>query len=91
MLQKIKTVTIPESEYINLQFKINELQQKIALLQDNEFLSKLNSAYHFFINFANLPETNKESVSIKRGSAKQIITYIADDFTAPLQDFQDYI
>jgi len=90
MLQ-VKTVTIPESEYLNLQFQINELQQKIALLQDNDFLSKLNSAYRFFINFANVPASNHQPVSIKRGSAKQIITYIADDFTAPLQDFQEYM
>ena len=90
MLQ-VKTVTIPESEYINLQFKINELQHKIDLLQDSEFLSKLDSAYRFFINCANVPTNNHQQVSIKRGSAKQIITYIADDFTAPLQDFQDYI
>ena len=90
-MRQLKTVTIPESEYLNLQIQINELQQKIALLQDNEFLSKLNSAYRFFINVTNLPETNNQSVSIKRGSAKQIITYIADDFTAPLQDFHDYM
>jgi hypothetical protein len=34
---------------------------------------------------------HNQPVSIKRGSAKAIITYIAEDFTAPLPDFQDYI
>jgi hypothetical protein len=30
-------------------------------------------------------------VSIKRGSAKHLITFIADDFNAPLEDFKDYM
>ncbi len=36
---------------------------------------------------------NKDSpiVSIKRGSAKQFITFIADDFNVPLEDFKDYM
>ncbi|MEZ5672631.1 MAG: hypothetical protein R3E08_09705 [Thiotrichaceae bacterium] len=32
----------------------------------------------------------EQPVSIKRGSAKKLITYIAEDFTEPLPDFQDY-
>ena len=86
-----KTVTIPEREYLNLKSQINKLQKKIALLQDKDFLSKLNLAYHFFNNFALPSITNHQVVSIKRGSAKQIITYMADDFTAPLPDFQNYM
>jgi hypothetical protein len=84
----METVTIPKHEYIEMQMKTNELTQKLALLQDQEFLSKLELAYHFFIQVKNKSPTNDQSVSIKRGSAKQIITYIADDFTAPLPDFR---
>ncbi|EDN66757.1 hypothetical protein BGP_1748 [Beggiatoa sp. PS] len=87
----METVTIPKHEYIGMQIKINELTQKLALLQDQEFLSKLDSAYHFFMTKKNQSPTNYQPVSIKRGSAKQIITYIADDFTAPLPDFRDYL
>lgn len=29
--------------------------------------------------------------NLKRGSAKNIITFIADDFSEPLADFKDYI
>jgi hypothetical protein len=32
-----------------------------------------------------------QTASIKRGSAKQQITFIADDFCEPLADFQDYM
>jgi hypothetical protein len=87
----MKTITIPKHEYLEMQIKINHLSKKLALLQDQEFLSKLELAYHFFIHVKNQFPTNYQPVSIKRGSAKQIITYIADDFTAPLPDFQDYL
>jgi hypothetical protein len=30
-------------------------------------------------------------VSLKRGSAKSLIPYIADDFADLIQDFQDYM
>ncbi len=30
------------------------------------------------------------AVSIKRGSGQDAITFIADDFTAPLPDFEEY-
>jgi len=87
----METVTIPKHEYIEMQRKTNELTQRIALLQDQEFLSKLESAYHFFIQIKNNSPTDYQPVSIERGSAKQIVTYIADDFTAPLPDFRDYM
>jgi ABC-type phosphate/phosphonate transport system ATPase subunit len=87
----METITIPKQEYIEMQSKINELTKKLALLQDQEFLSKLELAYRFFIHAKKTSPTNHQPVSIKRGSAKQIITYIADDFTAPLPDFRDYL
>jgi hypothetical protein len=30
-------------------------------------------------------------VSLKRGSAKGMITYIAEDFDAPVDDFKEYL
>ena len=56
-------ITISESEYLQMQEQINELQQKLALLQDQEFLSKLNLAYHLFVNLIPMSPTNYQSVS----------------------------
>lgn len=39
-------------------------------------------------------ETGTETgatISLKRGSAKNIVTYIADDFDEPLDDFKEYM
>jgi len=37
------------------------------------------------------PGYENKTVSLKRGSAKKMITYIADDFCEPLEDFKDYM
>lgn len=39
-----------------------------------------------------VPATNEppSAVSIKRGSGRDAIGFIADDFTDPLPDFEDY-
>jgi len=77
----MKTVTIPEQEYLNLQQTIHELRTKIALLEDQEFLQKLALAYQYFCKEKNNGKAHR--ISLKRGAAKNIITYIADDFDAP--------
>ncbi|MEN8119926.1 MAG: hypothetical protein ABFS35_06250 [Bacteroidota bacterium] len=85
----MNTITIPEAEYFNMQKKIEELQAKISLLQDDKFMNKLMIAYKYFVIQAkNIPSSQ---VSLKRGSAKDIITYVAEDFTAPLEDFNNYM
>jgi delta-aminolevulinic acid dehydratase/porphobilinogen synthase len=84
----MNTITIPEAEYFTMQKKIEELQAKISLLQDGEFMNKLMIAYKYFIiQTANIQNSQ---ISLKRGSAKDVITYIAEDFTAPLDDFKKY-
>ena len=83
------TITIPEVEYLNMQNQIEELRTKVALLQDSEFINKLMLAYKYFAN--QLPDISNNQIPLKRGSAKDIITYIADDFTEPLDDFKDYM
>jgi len=76
------TVSLPEVEYVALQRKINDLEKKVALLQDEQFIQKLSWAYQFFLT----PPKNKstdlpvEKVSIKRGSGKNIITYYCRRF-----------
>ena len=37
------------------------------------------------------PKLENKPLSLKRGSAKKIITFIADDFCEPLDDFKDYM
>ncbi len=69
----METITIPKHEYLEMQIKINHLSKKLALLQDQEFLSKLELAYHFFIHVKNQFPTNYQPVSIKRGSVKPTI------------------
>ncbi len=86
----MKTVTIAESEYLKMRLMIEALQHQLALVQDKDFMQKLHVAYHFF--FPAGSTTNAlHPVSLKRGSGKNIIAYIADDFTAPLDDFKDYM
>lgn len=36
-------------------------------------------------------QVRSKTSSLKRGSAKQKITFMADDFCEPLTDFQDYM
>lgn len=38
-----------------------------------------------------LTDHKNKTVTIKRGSAKKIITFIADDFCEPLDEFKDYM
>ena len=89
----MKTISLSEVEYFALQQKIDDLEKKVALLQDEQFIQKLFWAYQVFImpksfNYNDLPI---QKVSIKRGSGKNLITYIADDFTATLDDFKEYM
>jgi Protein of unknown function (DUF2281) len=88
----MKMITIPELEYLQLQQTISILQQQLSLFQDQDFVSKLNLAYQLFLIQKPKPiDDIIPQISIKRGSAKHLITYIADDFTDPLEDFKDYM
>jgi hypothetical protein len=76
----MKTITISEDEYLQLCQTIEHSQQQLNLLQKQLRVPRI------------LPSLGQSSepVSLRRGSAKTIITYLADDFTAPLQDFEDH-
>lgn len=89
----MKRITIPEAEYLQMQQTIHTLQQQLTMLKDESFLAKLNLAYHLFTTPTTQTEGTKtyKPVSLKRGSAKKLITFIADDFTAPLDDFNEYM
>jgi len=74
----MKTITIPESEYLKMKQTITELQQKLSLFQDEDFILKLKMAYNLFITQS---YDTQQRVPLQRGAAKHIITYMADDFT----------
>ena len=85
----MKTVTIPENEYLQMQQTISRLQQQLRLLQEQ--LQRYPTVERDELQPMSPFSPYHQPVSIKRGSAKAIITYLAEDFTAPLPDFQDYI
>lgn len=84
----MKTITIPEYEYLQMRQTIDILKKQLELLQDNSFLEKLSAAYRLFFG---KESSDTEHLSLKRGSGKGIITYIADDFDSPLEDFREYM
>ena len=43
------------------------------------------------IKLAKVPENGAEKKPLQRGSMKGLVTYIADDFDAPLDDFEEYM
>lgn len=68
---------------------------KMITIPENEYLQmqqqlqQLQRQLNWSTRALTLSAT-EQPVSIKRGSAKKLITYIAEDFTEPLPDFQDY-
>lgn len=86
----METITIPKSEYIQMQQAITTLQQQLNLAQDGEFIKKMMLAYQVFV-VEKLPMNNDKHLPLKRGAGKHVITYMADDFDAPLEDFKDYM
>ncbi len=74
----MKTITIPESEYLQMQQQLTGLQDQLKYYIDSQQVNQQSATQY--------PDSY-QPVSIKRGSAKTIITYIAEDFTTPLQDY----
>ncbi len=88
------TISISENEYNLLQQKIINLEKKVELLQEQQFIQKLNLAYQIFYEstfYKSISYTFPEQrISMKRGAGKDIVTYMADDFDDPLDDIKDY-
>jgi Protein of unknown function (DUF2281) len=88
----METITIPKSEYMQMQQAITTLQQQLNLAQDSEFIKKMMLAYQVFVvDKPVLPMQDDKRLPLKRGAGKHVITYMADDFDAPLEDFKDYM
>lgn len=43
------------------------------------------------IKLEKVAENSSEKMPLRRGSMKGLVTYIADDFDAPLDDFEEYM
>jgi hypothetical protein len=56
-----------------------------------QYISNIEAQMSLLMKMAKENTSENKPVSLKRGSAKNIITFIADDFTAPLDDFKDYM
>ncbi len=65
---------------------------KMITIPENEYLLMQQQLQRQLKQSTRSPvfSATEQTVSIKRGSAKKLITYIAEDFTEPLPDFQDY-
>jgi len=75
----MKTVTIPKSEYLQMRQSIRDLRNQVILLRDENFIRKLSAAYQLFCKKES-PLQDDMRISLKRGAAKGIITYMAEDF-----------
>jgi len=60
----MKTITISEKEYNNMQKNILELKKNLELLQDSEFIKKLEIAYRYFLQ-SNKSQKHQDEISIK--------------------------
>lgn len=90
----MKTISVPEQEFLQLQYTVSELQKALAAVQ-----AQLQTFTKYFMekNAPPQPEPSSELAPEKRklplkfGAGKGIVTYMADDFTAPLEDMKEYM
>ena len=89
----MKTVTIPEQEYLQLKTAVAELQKAIQAMQAQmqAFMAQWGEKNGKMAEKQQNGSAVQPKVSWKRGSGKHLVTYIADDFTAPLEDLKEYM
>jgi len=88
----MQTVTIPEQEYLQLKAAVAELQNAIQVMQAQ--MQAFMASFHQKSAKKTAKPKNgvavQPKVSWKRGSGKHLVIYMADDFTAPLEDLKAY-
>ncbi|OQX22805.1 MAG: hypothetical protein BWK80_29320 [Desulfobacteraceae bacterium IS3] len=87
----MKTVTIPENEYLQIQQSISDLKKQAERIQHDDFIKKISLLSRLLCERHGFIENETEKISLKRGSGRGIITYIAEDFDEPLDDFKEYM
>ncbi|WP_432741758.1 DUF2281 domain-containing protein [Methylobacter sp. G7] len=56
-----------------------------------QYIKTIETQMSLMSKLTTKPAYEDKTVSLKRGSAKKMITFIADDFCEPLDDFKDYM
>ena len=88
----METVSIPKADYQLYQQQLAIYQQRLNYQNDKEFWYGLNNVVYLFGSPPPPAEAPVvERLPLKRGSGRHVITHIADDFDAPLDDFKDYM
>jgi hypothetical protein len=73
------TISISQEEFNCLQAKVSDLEEKVMVLLSNKSDNEKPK------------QASRYAIPFKRGAAKGIITYIAEDFDAPLEDLKEYM
>ena len=75
-----------------LLIKINEPSKANLLMQMLKSMDFISSIDYLGAQERESQNTNSPTpLPLKRGAGKHLITHIADDFNAPLDDFKDYM
>jgi prefoldin subunit 5 len=75
-------ILVNEEEYNSLQKQIEELKAKIKSIEIG-----MNSVHHL----SNIFISSKSKTNRQRGSGKELIAFVSEDFDAPLEDFKEYL
>ncbi|OQW99705.1 MAG: hypothetical protein BWK80_62635 [Desulfobacteraceae bacterium IS3] len=71
----MKTVTIPEDEYLQIQQAVSDLKKQAELIQHDDFIKKISLIYRLICERQGFAGNETEKISLKRGSGQGIITY----------------
>jgi len=89
--QSIKNITIPEDEYLQIQRAVSDLKKQAELIQHDDFIKKISLIYRLLCERQGFIGKETEKIPLKRGSGQGVITYVAEDFDEPLDDFREYM
>ncbi len=89
----MQTVTIPEQEYLQLKTAVADLQKTIQALQAQmqAFMALMSEKNGKAVEKSRKDLLVKQRIPLKRGAGKHLVHYIADDFTAPIDDLKEYM
>ncbi len=89
----MQTITISEQEYLQMKQTIQSLQLQLALLQDIDFVQKLQ----LFLQLLATPLQTEQDIfeqekplPFRFGAAKGLLN-VRDDFNEPIEEFNEYI
>ena len=75
----------------NLSYELKKIDEYFKIIDSGGDMSNVKNPVEWQRNQRKDRNIFDSKISLKRGSAKNIITFIADDFTSPLEDFKDYM